>query len=61
MAESCPFCALVRKEGPTSLVYEDGQVMAFLDIMPLNEGHTLVIPKKHYAYIYEIPDHEAAY
>jgi histidine triad (HIT) family protein len=35
--------------------------MAFLDMMPLNEGHTLVIPKKHYAYIYEIPDDAAAY
>lgn len=61
MPESCPFCALVRKEGPLSLVYEDSQVMAFLDMMPLNEGHTLVIPKKHYAYIYEIPDDAAAY
>lgn len=43
-----------------SIIYEDNKVMAFLDIRPLNEGHTLVIPKGHYAFIYEVPDEEVA-
>jgi len=40
---------------------EDSHVMTFSDIKPLNEGHTLVIPKKHHKYIYEAPDAEIAY
>ena len=40
---------------PASYVYEDEKVIAFLDIKPLNEGHTLVIPKSHYESIFEIP------
>jgi len=41
---------------PASYVYEDEKVMALLDIKPLNEGHTLVIPKAHYESIFEIPE-----
>jgi histidine triad (HIT) family protein len=52
---------LVDKEGVVSSVYEDEKVMAFLDVKPVNEGHTLVIPKTHYENIYEIPDDEIAY
>lgn len=58
--DSCVFCKIVQKKAPASIVYEDDAVMAFLDIRPLNEGHTLVIPKKHYAFIYEVPDGEVA-
>jgi histidine triad (HIT) family protein len=53
---SCIFCKIARKQAPASLVYEDEKVMAFLDIRPLNEGHTLVIPKEHYETIFEIPE-----
>ena len=53
---SCIFCRIVRKQAPASFVYEDASVIAFLDIRPLNLGHTLVIPKEHYETIYEIPD-----
>lgn len=60
-AENCEFCRLVRKEGSVSCVYEDKQTVAFLDIRPMNEGHTLVIPKRHYENIYEIPDEEIAH
>jgi hypothetical protein len=42
------FCRIVQKQVSASLVFEDEKVMAFLDIRPLNEGHTLVIPKAHY-------------
>jgi histidine triad (HIT) family protein len=40
---------------PANLVYEDGKAMAFLDIRPLNEGHTLIIPRLHYENIFDIP------
>ena len=53
---SCVFCKIVRKQASASLVYEDEKVLAFLDIRPLNEGHTLVIPKEHYATIFEVPE-----
>ena len=53
---SCIFCKIVRKQAPASYVYEDENVIAFLDIRPLNEGHTLVIPKEHYETIFEIPE-----
>jgi histidine triad (HIT) family protein len=58
---SCVFCKIARKQVPASCVYEDENVMAFLDIRPLNEGHTLVIPKEHYETIYEIPEEQIAY
>ncbi|MGA3059890.1 MAG: HIT family protein [Candidatus Bathyarchaeia archaeon] len=54
--ESCIFCKIARKQAPASIIYEDEEVMAFLDIRPLNEGHTLVIPKKHYIDIFDIPE-----
>ena len=43
----CIFCKIARKEIPASIVYEDRKTMAFLDIHPVNPGHTLVIPKEH--------------
>jgi histidine triad (HIT) family protein len=46
---------------PASVVYEDEQVIAFLSNRPVNEGHTLVLPKKHYETIYEISEDEVAY
>ena len=61
MSEPCTFCKIVRKEAPASLVYEDAKVIAFLSIQPINIGHTLVVPKKHYENIYEIPEEEVAY
>ena len=57
----CVFCQITRKEAPASIVYEDEQVVAFLSNRPVNVGHTLVAPKKHYENIYEIPEEEAAY
>jgi histidine triad (HIT) family protein len=53
---SCVFCKIARKQAPASFVYEDEKVVAFLDIKPLNEGHTLIIPREHYATIFEAPD-----
>ena len=43
----CLFCKIISGEIPCSEVYENEQVFAFLDIHPINKGHTLIIPKKH--------------
>ena len=47
MGKPCIFCGIVARELPASLVFEDDQLMAFLDIHPWRPGHTLVIPKRH--------------
>ena len=57
----CIFCQIIQKQLPSNVVYEDEQVVAFLSNRPVNEGHTLVVPKKHYANIYEISEYETAY
>lgn len=61
MSDSCTFCKIVRKEAPASVVYEDDEVIVFLSVQPINIGHTLVVPKKHYENVYEIPEDEVAY
>ncbi|MCX8152847.1 MAG: HIT family protein [Candidatus Bathyarchaeota archaeon] len=61
MSDSCVFCKIVRKEAPASVVYEDEFVIAFMSIQPVNIGHTLVVPKKHYANLFEIPEEEHVY
>jgi histidine triad (HIT) family protein len=55
----CIFCKIVGGEIPSYKVYEDDKVLAFLDITPVNPGHTLVIPKKHYDNLVDMPDEEA--
>jgi histidine triad (HIT) family protein len=47
----CIFCKIVQSQAPSSIVYEDEFVMAFLDIRPASEGHVLVISKEHYSKI----------
>ena len=61
MVEYCAFCRLARNEIPAAYVYGDEETLAFLDTRPVSEGHTLVIPRKHYENIYDIPDDEVAY
>lgn len=53
---SCIFCKIVRKEAAASIIYEDEKALAFLDVRPINEGHTLIIPKNHYEAIYDAPE-----
>lgn len=48
MSESCIFCRIVRGEIPATRLYEDDEVLAFMDIGPIIKGHALVIPKRHY-------------
>lgn len=52
----CLFCKIVAGEIPSYKIYEDDKVYAFLDNKPVNPGHTLVVPKEHYANMEEIPE-----
>ena len=50
----CIFCAIVEGAIPATIVYEEDQILAFMDINPANSGHLLVIPKRHYRNIFDI-------
>ncbi len=54
----CIFCLIAAGKIPSKKVYEDSKVLAFLDINPVTEGHTLVVPKMHYDTISQVPDAE---
>lgn len=55
MDSNCIFCKIIEGVIPANKVYEDELTFAFLDIRPVNLGHTLVIPKKHFENLFEIP------
>ena len=50
----CLFCKIVKKEIPAEIIFEDDDVLVFLDINPTTNGDTLVIPKKHYKDLFEV-------
>ena len=52
----CLFCKITARQVPAEIVYEDADTLAFLDINPVNPGHTLVIPKKHATDIFEVDE-----
>ena len=52
----CLFCKIINGEIPSLKVYEDEHVFAFMDIMPLTKGHTLLIPKTHCKDLFEMPE-----
>lgn len=52
----CIFCKIVSGDIPSVKVYEDDQVLAFLNIEAIREGHTLVIPKQHVEYVYQMDE-----
>ncbi|MEK9131767.1 MAG: HIT domain-containing protein [Patescibacteria group bacterium] len=53
--DSCIFCKIVKKEIPAHIIYEDADFLAFLDINPVSVGHTLIIPKTHYRWVWDLP------
>jgi len=59
MAE-CVFCKIVKGDLPCFKVYEDERVLAFEDINPISEGHTLIIPKRHAENLWEISGEDLA-
>ena len=56
--EDCIFCKIINGEIPCFKVYEDEKVLAFEDINPVAEGHTLIIPKRHAMDLWEISDED---
>ena len=52
----CIFCRIVAKEIPAAVLYEDDDVLAFMDIGPIIKGHALVIPKRHCDPVTDTPD-----
>jgi len=52
----CIFCKIVRGEIPSYNIYKDDLFMAFLDIYPLSKGNALLIPKKHYRWVNDVPE-----
>ncbi len=53
---NCVFCKIVKGDIPSHKVYEDRDFFAFLDIHPHTPGHTQVIPKKHYRWVWDVPN-----
>lgn len=58
--ENCIFCKLANGDIPTATLYEDEDFRVILDASPASKGHALIIPKEHYADLYELDDEAAA-
>lgn len=58
--ETCIFCKIIKGEIPSSTIYEDEDFKVILDINPAAKGHAIILPKQHYANIYELPEELAA-
>ncbi len=54
--DDCIFCKLANGEFPTNSIYEDDKFNVILDLAPATKGHALILPKEHYANLYEIPE-----
>jgi histidine triad (HIT) family protein len=52
----CVFCQIIKGQLPCWKIYEDENFLAFLDIAPHSDGHTQVIPKKHYRWVWDYPE-----
>ncbi|HET9224347.1 MAG TPA: HIT family protein [Roseiflexaceae bacterium] len=59
--EDCIFCEIVAGRAPASVVYEDETALAFMDIQPVNPGHTLIIPKRHAALLADLDEATGAH
>lgn len=57
---SCIFCKIANGEIPSATIYEDDNFRVILDLGPASKGHALILPKGHYANVYEIPEEMAA-
>ena len=59
MSESCIFCRIIRGEIPSYKIYEDERTLAFLDINPSAQGHTLIIPRAHVTRVEDLSEEDA--
>ncbi|KAK9760015.1 Adenosine 5'-monophosphoramidase [Basidiobolus ranarum] len=60
LTDDCIFCKIIRGEIPSCKVAETELSYAFMDIQPLSEGHTLIIPKYHSKFVHEVPEEHLA-
>ncbi|MBN2403017.1 MAG: HIT family protein [Spirochaetes bacterium] len=60
MANDCLFCKIIKGDIPSAKVYEDKDVVAFLDIFPFTKGHTIVVPVEHHETFFDFPDEKMA-
>lgn len=56
----CIFCDIVSRKVHAHIVYENARIIVFLDKYPIDDGHTLIVPKKHYERITDMPDEDIA-
>jgi len=54
--QDCIFCKIIAGQIPSAKIYDHGGIYAFLDIAPVNKGHALVVPKTHYATLFDLPE-----
>ncbi|HET7232416.1 MAG TPA: HIT domain-containing protein [Longimicrobium sp.] len=57
---TCVFCRIIGGDEMVSVIHEDDEIIAFLDIQPLHPGHVLVVPKQHYKNLFYVPEELAA-
>ena len=58
--DDCIFCKIVAGELPSTQLFSDDRVVAFMDIYPVSHGHCLVVTKRHYPTVYEVDDEDGA-
>ena len=56
MKADCVFCKIAKKEIPTNILFESDNFIAFYDIKPRAQGHTLIVPKRHFVTLLDIPN-----
>ncbi len=59
-ARDCVFCRIIQGELESATIYEDESTLAFLDLRQSNEGHVLVVPKRHFEQIYDLDEESAS-
>ncbi len=60
MNNDCIFCKIANGEIPSKTIYEDADFRVILDLGPATKGHALILPKEHYANLFELPEDTAA-
>ncbi len=61
MKDDCIFCKIISGDIPSYTLYEDEETKVFLDAFPVSRGHALLVPKKHYETLYDIPEEELSF
>jgi len=61
MNDGCIFCKIIRKELPGHILYEDDEILVFLDLYPASKGHSLYIPKEHFPTLYDMPENKMSF